>query len=68
MVALWSPVVSGSNPASFRVDNSEDRQSHYEYCNILGIEGKLPLTQKKENDFFYIPERSIKAVVVVAPV
>ena len=40
-------VVPGSNPASLRVENSEDRQSHCAYCKILGQRERPPLRQKK---------------------
>ena len=49
MVALQTAeaVVPGSNPASLTVENSEDRQSHCEYCKISGQRGRPPRGQKK---------------------
>ena len=35
-------MVPGSNPASLTEVNSEDRQSHCEYCKISGQKGKPP--------------------------
>ena len=41
-------VVPGSNLASLRVENSEDRQSHCVYCTILGQIGRPPLGAQKK--------------------
>ena len=40
-------LVTGSNPASLTVKNSEDRQSHCVYCKISGQRGKPPPGAKK---------------------
>ena len=40
-------VVPVSNPASLKVKNSEDRQSHSVYCKISGQRGKPPPKTKK---------------------
>ena len=50
LVALQTieTVVSGSDPVSLTVKNSEDRQSHHLYCKMAGQRENLPLRQKKK--------------------
>ena len=59
MVALQTTeaVVPGSYPASFTVENSEDRQSHCVYCKISGQRGTPPPEankRKKKKKRIYI--------------
>ena len=41
-------VVPGSNPASLKAENFEDRQSHCVYCKISGARGRPPPEAKKK--------------------
>ena len=50
LVALQTieTVVSGSDPVSLTVKNSEDRQSHHLYCKMAGQREKPTLEAEKK--------------------